>query len=177
MKELILIQSTLNAPKNRYNSFGKYKYRSVEDILEALKPLLSQHNCILTLSDEIRQIGDRHYIVATATFTNSEGFSVSVQGWAREEDSKKGMDSCQLTGSTSSYARKCALNGMFLIDDNEDSDSTNKHDTPLLDRIKTRLEACTDVAQLGEVYKALSKEEQAKYKDITNTLKAKLSVK
>jgi hypothetical protein len=128
MKELILIQSELKAPKNQFNSFGKYKYRSCEDILEALKPLLKAHNCYLTLSDELVNIGDRYYIKATATITNSEKISESVNGFAREEESKKGMDGSQITGTSSSYSRKYALNGLFLIEDTKDSDATNTHD-------------------------------------------------
>jgi hypothetical protein len=127
MKELIAIQSELKAPKNQFNSFGKYKYRSCEDILEALKPLLKAHNCYLTLSDELVNIGDRYYIKSTATIY-SEKVSVSVTGYAREEETKKGMDGSQITGTSSSYSRKYALNGLFLIEDTKDSDATNTHD-------------------------------------------------
>lgn len=127
MKELITIQSELKAPKNQFNSFGKYKYRSCEDILEALKPLLKAHNCYLTLSDELVNIGDRYYIKSTATIY-SEKTSVSVTGYAREEETKKGMDGSQITGTSSSYSRKYALNGLFLIEDTKDSDATNTHD-------------------------------------------------
>lgn len=123
MKELINIQSKLKAPKNQYNSFGKYKYRSAEDILEALKPLLEEQECTLTITDKVENIGTRFYIVATATITNGEGKSVSVQGFAREAETKSGMDSSQITGSCSSYARKYALNGLFLIDDTKDADT------------------------------------------------------
>lgn len=122
MKELIAIQSELKAPKNQTNTFGKYKYRSAEDILEALKPILKTHNCFIMLSDSINNIGDRYYIVATATIVNSEGIKVSVTGIAREEETKKGMDASQITGTASSYARKYALNGLFAIDDTKDAD-------------------------------------------------------
>lgn len=128
MKELVSIQSELKAPKGQFNSFGKYKYRSCEDVLEALKPLLKENECFLNMSDEIVLIGNRYYIKATATITNNSGTSLSVSAFAREEESKKGMDASQLTGATSSYARKYALNGLFAIDDNKDADATNKGD-------------------------------------------------
>jgi hypothetical protein len=127
MKELIAIQSELKAPKNQFNAFGKYKYRSCEDILEALKPLLKAHNCYLKLSDELVNIGERYYIKSTATITNSEKISESVNGFAREEETKKGMDGSQITGTSSSYSRKYSLNGLFLIEDSKDSDATNTH--------------------------------------------------
>jgi hypothetical protein len=127
MKELIAIQSELKAPKNLTNNFGGYKYRSAEDILEALKPLLKKYNCYLTLSDELVNIGDRYYIKATATIY-SEKQQVSVTAYAREEESKKGMDGSQISGASSSYSRKYSLNGLFLIEDTKDSDATNTHD-------------------------------------------------
>ena len=127
MKELINIQSELKAPKSQYNSFGKYQYRNAEDILEAVKPLLKKNNCHLTITDEIILIGDRYYVKATAEITNGTEVVVT-SALAREEESKKGMDSAQLTGATSSYARKCALNGLFCIDDTKDSDYNNQGD-------------------------------------------------
>lgn len=122
MKELIAIQSELKAPKGQYNSFGKYKYRSAEDILEAVKPHCHKNNCVLTLSDTLENIGERYYIKATATLSNGKE-SVSVTAYAREEESKKGMDGSQITGTASSYARKYALNGLFCIDDTKDADT------------------------------------------------------
>lgn len=128
MKKLTEIQSTLKAPKGNFNNFGKYKYRSCEDILEALKPLLAELSCVVTLSDEIVQIGERYYIKATATLLDCEsGETQSTTAFAREELEKKGMDSSQITGSASSYARKYALNGLFAIDDGVDADKTNTH--------------------------------------------------
>ena len=127
MKELIEIQSELKAPKNQWNKFGEYHYRSAEDILEAAKKILPQKGCYLTITDTIEMIGNRIYVVATATLTNSEGQSVSTKAYAREEENKKGMDAAQITGSASSYARKYALNGLFCIDDTKDPDVTNKH--------------------------------------------------
>ena len=127
MEELIKIQTELKAPKNQYNSFGEYKYRSLEDILEALKPLLAKHNCYLTITDDIIQVGERYYIKATTTLSNGKT-SISNTGIAREASNKKKMDDSQITGATSSYARKYALNGLFCIDDTKDADATNKHD-------------------------------------------------
>lgn len=125
MKELQMIQSVLKAPKGQYNSFGKYKYRSCEDIVEAVKPLLKSHECVLTMSDELVLIWDRYYIKATATITNKEWKQVITTWYAREEESKKWMDSSQVTWASSSYARKYALNWLFAIDDGVDSDKTN----------------------------------------------------
>lgn len=126
--KLRFIQTNLKAPKSQRNTFGNYNYRSCEDILEALKPHLDDQLCALTITDEIIQIGDRYYIKAIATLTDTEtGKSTSTHAFAREEDSKKGMDASQLTGAASSYARKYALNGLFCIDDTKDSDATNKH--------------------------------------------------
>lgn len=116
----------LNVPKSQYNSFGKYNYRNCEDILEAVKPLLKKHTCFLSISDELLYIGNRYYVKATATISDSSGLEVSATGFAREEEDKKGMDGSQITGASSSYARKYALNALFLIDDQKDSDSTNK---------------------------------------------------
>ena len=145
MSLLSKIQTELSAPKNQYNSFGKYKYRSLEDIFEGLKPLLKKYECSVSVSDEIvsipcdeevlyadksgkvlgtQKIGNRVYIKATAKLIDSDGKIVSENtGWAREESSKKGMDVSQVTGATSSYARKYALNGLFAIDDVKDADS------------------------------------------------------
>lgn len=117
------IQRTLNAPKNQYNSFGKYKYRSCEDILEGVKPLLN--GLFLSVSDEIVLIGERYYVRATATITDGIT-SHSASAMAREADDKKGMDDAQVTGATSSYARKYCLNGLFGIDDSKDAD-TDEH--------------------------------------------------
>lgn len=123
MKELNIIQTQLNAPKNQRNNFGGYNYRSAEDILEALKPLLKETKCSLTISDDIVMVGERIYVKATATLKNATGEAETATAFAREEESKKGMDSSQLTGATSSYARKYALNGLFCIDDNKDFDT------------------------------------------------------
>ena len=123
-EKLIAVQGELKAPKGQYNSFGKYKYRSCEDILEALKPLLVKHGLLLTISDDIVMVGERFYVKATVTVSNGNA-SVSNSAFAREDENKKGMDGSQVTGASSSYARKYALNGMFCIDDTKDSDATN----------------------------------------------------
>lgn len=118
---LSAIQTELSAPKGQFNKFGGYAYRSCEDILEALKPLLKKHKACVTISDDIVMVGDRVYVKATATLTAAEE-SITATAFAREAEDKKGMDSAQVTGSTSSYARKYALNGLFAIDDNKDPD-------------------------------------------------------
>ena len=125
----IELENELKAPKSQFNKFGNYAYRNCEDILEALKPLLNEVKAIVNISDEIVLVGERYYVKATVKFIDAEtGEIVEASAMAREEESKKGMDSSQLTGSTSSYARKYALNGLFAIDDTKDSDTTNTHD-------------------------------------------------
>jgi hypothetical protein len=127
-EKLMNVQNELNAPKNRKNTFGNYSYRSCEDILEAVKPILKKYKTALTITDEVTEIGDRYYIKATATIIDIEdGASVSNSALAREAKEKKGMDESQITGTASSYARKYALNGLFLIDDNKDADTDEAH--------------------------------------------------
>lgn len=127
MKKLIAIQQELRAPKDKYNSFGKYSYRSAEGIMEALKPLLEKYECVVTLSDGIEVRDGWHYVRATATFRDRE-WSCQVEAFAREEEVKKDMDASQITGTASSYARKYALNGLFLIDDTKDADTDEYHE-------------------------------------------------
>lgn len=122
MQKLVNIQKRLKAPKGQLNKFGGYKYRSCEDILEAVKPLCTEEDVQLTISDELILIGERYYIKATATVTDGKE-TVQVHAYAREEETKKGMDASQITGSASSYARKYALNGLFCIDDTKDADT------------------------------------------------------
>jgi hypothetical protein len=144
---LAKIQSLIKAPKGQFNSFGKYKYRSCEDIVEAVKPVINTLGFYLTLSDEIVNIGTRFYVKAIATISNGTE-SYSSVAYAREEEIKKGMDGSQVTGASSSYARKYALNGLFAIDDTKDSDSTNTHnDIPTSDekRILVNLVYGTDM--------------------------------
>lgn len=127
LERLSKVQSELKAPKDQQNKFGGYNYRSCEDILEAVKPLLVENDLVLMLSDELVQVGERYYIKATASLNIVEdnGTWHDVTAYAREEETKKGMDGSQITGAASSYARKYALNGLFLIDDTEDADATN----------------------------------------------------
>ena len=123
-KKLLEIQTGLKAPKGQENTFGHYNYRSCEDILEAVKPLLKDQNCVLVISDGIEHIGERYYICAEASLIDTEtGDKVSNKAYAREEETKKGMDGSQITGTSSSYARKYALNGLFAIDDAKDADT------------------------------------------------------
>lgn len=121
------IQSEVKAPKGQFNSYGKYRYRSAEDIVEAVKPIVNKYGFHLILNDEIVLIGSRYYIKATATLCNGEQEYIAT-AFAREEETKKGMDGSQITGAASSYARKYALNGLFAIDDTKDADATNTHD-------------------------------------------------
>lgn len=125
-EKLLVIQSSLKAPKGQRNTFGNYNYRSCEDILEALKPILAEVKAVVMLSDKVEMIGSRYYITANATLLDIEtGETTSVSASAREADSKKGADESQITGAASSYARKYALNGLFAIDDTKDADYTN----------------------------------------------------
>lgn len=183
MKRIIEIQQKLKAPKNQYNSFGGYKYRSCEDILEGVKPLLAEYSLCLIIKDDIVNVNDRYYIKATATIYDDEGKEiVSSSSMAREELSKKGMDSSQITGATSSYARKYALNGLFAIDDAKDADATNTHNkiekkTKEIDKMNNDLDifeglkSCSDIVNLQKYFKAnyknvIDKNEFIKIKDI-----------
>lgn len=134
-EKVVAVQRDLKAPKSQFNKFGGYRYRSAEDILMAAKPLLAEQGLICTISDEVVVKSDdkmsnaRVYIKATAIITDGEpGHIATATAWAREDESKKGMDGAQITGSASSYARKYALNGLFLIDDTKDPDATNRHE-------------------------------------------------
>ena len=160
MKELFLIQSKLKAPKGKTNSFGGYKYRSCEDILEAAKPILRELACTITLNDDIIQVGDRYYLKATVTLRNSEGEVEQTTAWAREEETKKGTDASQITGAASSYARKYALCGLFAIDDGKDADSLNNSPSyterndaaDYLAMAKQEIDAATEVRTLTGIY-------------------------
>jgi hypothetical protein len=135
---LLKIQQELKAPKGQTNSFGKYKYRSAEDILEAAKPICHKYGYFIILDDEVEEIGGRIYVRAVVAIKNEEEkIAHSATGWAREEENKKGMDASQITGAASSYARKYALNGLFAIDDTKDADATNKHEIQPKNEVKT----------------------------------------
>lgn len=183
MKRIIEIQQKLKAPKNQYNSFGGYKYRSCEDILEGVKPLLAEFKLCLILKDDIVNVNDRYYVKATATIYDDEGKEiVSSSSMAREELNKKGMDSSQITGATSSYARKYALNGLFAIDDAKDADATNTHNktekkAKEIDKMNNDLDifeglkSCSDIVNLQKYFKAnyknvIDKNKFIKIKDI-----------
>lgn len=140
------IQVNLDVPKSQRNTFGNYNYRSCEDILMALKPFLEKHKLFLTLSDSIELVGDRYYVVATARISDGVN-SLENQARAREEVSKKGMDSAQLTGATSSYSRKYSLAGLFGIDDEKDSDATNKHDNQPSKNESTSISSTNDPSE------------------------------
>lgn len=143
-EKLLNIQSELKAPKGQRNNFGNYNYRSCEDILESVKPLLAKYKATIIINDEVINVEGRFYVKATVTFIDVEKDNmgqISVSASAREEESKKGMDSSQITGATSSYARKYALNGLFAIDDTKDSDATNTHELELTEKQVNRLYA------------------------------------
>ena len=130
IEKIVAIQSELKAPKGQYNSFGKYNYRSCENILEGVKPLLTKHGLVLTIQDSIDLIGDRFYVKATATITDGKE-RLSTSAYARESLDKKDMDASQVTGATSSYARKYALNGLLAIDDTKDADTMDNSKKPV----------------------------------------------
>lgn len=154
-EKLIKVQSELKAPKGQKNTFGNYNYRSAEDILEAVKPLLTEQGLLMTITDIVEQIGERYYIQAKVTLTDGED-TVEVTGYARESLNKKGMDDSQITGTASSYARKYAMNGLFLIDDTKDSDS-NENRTERENRAKkadveAEREKQSKIAKLNDKY-------------------------
>jgi len=172
-EKLVDIQGRLKAPKSQFNNFGKYKYRNCEDILEAVKPLLVEHKVVLTISDKVIELDNGlSYVEATAQFKNIDGV-IEVSAQAGIDPSKKGMDVAQCFGSSSSYARKYALNGLFLIDDTKDADSTNTHDGKpskelewlpesgiKFDRVKEALTGGFTMSQIREKYKVSKKVEQ-----------------
>lgn len=154
MTKLQAIQQKLKAPKGQYNSFGKYYYRSCEDIMTAVKPLCDEYGAVLVVSDEIVLIGDRFYVKATATLHSTDTVeSASVSAYARETDTKAGMDSAQITGAASSYARKYALNGLFCIDDTKDADAL----PPSEGKTESKSEGKVNAKQIAEL-QALAKQ-------------------
>lgn len=162
------IQHKLKAPKGQYNSFGKYNYRSCEDILESVKPLLKEHNLALLIDDEIVQIGERYYVKATAKITDGREI-VSATAYAREPDTKKGMDESQITGATSSYARKYALNALLCIDDTKDADTMDNSKKPVQQTQETVYNWQTLKARATQG--GISEEDLVHY--VTETLKVK----
>ena len=169
MEILNKIQRELKAPKNQMNNFGNYKYRSCEDILEAVKPLLGE--ATLTLSDEMVMLGDRFYVKATATLNEKGTFGVSsgasCSAFARESLEKKGMDTAQITGAASSYARKYALNGLFCIDDTKDADATQKDDAG----VKSKPLDTTQISSILDFIGEIGVGAEAKFLRIMNVAK------
>ena len=170
--DLAIIQAEVQAPKNKFNSFGKYAYRSAENIIEAVKPIINPKGYHLILSDEMVIIGERYYIKATATISNGEQ-SYSATSYAREPEEKKGMDSAQISGTTGSYSRKYALNGLFALDDNKDSDATSTETKPnvVVEEITltkdeeteliNSLNTCTELGHVKELWNNLNVKYQA----------------
>ena len=184
---LTVIQAELKAPKDQRNNFGKYNYRSAEGILEALKPHLAKHKCCLTLSDAMTEVGGRVYVQATVTLRSGDE-SLSVSACAREAATRKGMDDSQITGATSSYARKYALNGMFAIDDTKDADATNDHGQaeesapakknetkkpPTIEAILKSISQITDKAGLDNLVSRIMKTPHAANLEIKEAVAAK----
>ena len=170
--DLAIIQAEVQAPKNKFNSFGKYAYRSAENIIEAVKPIINPKGYHLILSDEMVIIGERYYIKATATISNGEK-SYSATSYAREPEEKKGMDSAQISGTTGSYSRKYALNGLFALDDHKDSDATSTETKPnvVVEEITltkdeeteliNSLNTCTELGHVKELWNNLDPKYQA----------------
>lgn len=184
-QKLSEIQNELKAPKSNRNTFGNYNYRSAEDILEAAKPICKKHNTTLVLSDELQNIGDRYYIKATAKLIDHEAISsIEVSAYAREEETKKGMDGSQITGTASSYARKYALNGLFNIDDTKDAD-TDEYTKRTKDELSPKqiqdfmdlvVDTETDLDKLKEYYKVVDIRELSskQYNEALNKMKKKV---
>lgn len=180
MEKVLAIQTELKAPKDKFNKFGNYAYRSCEGILEALKPLLAKHKLLLTVSDELVSVGERFYVKATATLHDAEyDFELSNTAFAREEETKKGMDGSQITGTASSYARKYALNGLFCIDDNKDADTDEytqtQQNTPKQVDYRKQLiarlnELGIDVTEYAQKHGLTNKTPQDTFKDLLTDL-------
>ena len=180
---LAAIQAELKAPKGNFNSFGKYKYRSCEDIVEAVKPLLANHACHLILTDDVVAVLDRVYVKATATIYKGTEIIGQSTAFARESLDKKGMDDSQITGTASSYARKYALNGLLAIDDTKDAD-TDEHTAQRNKPVKTlkadpsisqSIHACTNIDELKAVWKGLSLEQREAHLDVFAEVKERIS--
>lgn len=167
--ELIKIQSSLKAPKNNYNSFGRYKYRSCEDVLESCKKILAENKCYITLNDSIEYIGNRFYIKATASLRREDGTLLAeANAFAREEETKKGMDAAQITGAASSYARKYALCGLLAIDDNKDADALNVGDNKEENSLENNIVQITFKQMMQNLINAKSEQE---LKEISSFIK------
>lgn len=182
-EKLLDVQNELKAPKSQYNKFGNYNYRNCEDILEAAKPICKKHKAVVFLSDQLVMNGERHYIEATATFVDVEtNETIIVTAYAREEESKKGMDGSQVTGASSSYARKYALNGLFDVDDTKDSDGNNQDGNQANNgnQKKTTNKAKQEQDVFLEINKAISaysKQSGMKSKDVVEYIEKQIGEK
>jgi hypothetical protein len=169
------IQAELKAPKGQFNSFGKYKYRSCEDIVEAAKPVLFKHGCHINLSDDMVQVGERIYVKAIATVFKGDTVIGTSTAFARESLDKKGMDDSQITGTASSYARKYALNGLFAIDDTKDADTDEHRKIPApTEAYKRAFESVTSLDGLKSLWEGLTKEEREICAELKETAKGSL---
>lgn len=185
INKLIQIQSELKVPKNQTNSHGGYKFRSCEDILESVKPILKKYDCCIILKDEMEIVGNRIYVRATAELLSKDGGKISTTAYAREPESRKGFDESQLTGAASSYARKYALNALFGIDDTKDADATNKHEQPEKEKgdmalVKKQLATCNNLNGINALSESASrmewsKEERAELKQLFDTKRGELN--
>ncbi len=182
-EKLLKIQTELKAPKNQVNKFGGYNYRSCEDILESVKPLLDKYGCTLKISDELQNIGERYYIKSTVLLIDIEsGMVIENSAYAREEENKKGMDASQITGATSSYCRKYCMNGLFLIDDTKDADTDEfteqqeKKTKKEYDYRKQLIEYCNehnvDMNEIAKEYSLNGSSKQEDFKKVLDTLNA-----
>ena len=185
IKKLIQIQSELKVPKSQTNSHGGYKFRSCEDILESVKPILKKYDCCIIMKDEIVSEGNRIYIRATAQLLSADGGKIETTAFAREPENRKGFDESQLTGAASSYARKYALNALFGIDDTKDPDATNKHDQPEKEKgdmalVKKQIATCNNLNGINTLAESASrmewtKEERAELKQMFETKRGELN--
>lgn len=176
VKALVQIQNELKAPKSKFNSFGKYAYRSCEDIMQAVKPLLAKNNLVQTVTDEIELVGDRYYVKSTVTVTDGDK-EIKTSALAREPLNKKGMDDAQVTGSASSYARKYALSGMYNIDDNQDTDTQEyelQQATIDTTKYKQDLVKCKTMEQLKSAFTSMPPQAQKALNQVKEDMKSKL---
>lgn len=179
LNKLFKIQQELKVPKNQKNTFGNYNFRNCEDIMEASKPICAKNNCLLTCTDELKQVGDRYYVQATATiFDLDSEENISTSAYAREEETKKGMDASQITGASSSYARKYALNGLLQLDDNKDADTNEykkqqekgnqKPNTPKKDDKPVEKVTNEQIKLIQTLFTKIEKSENQIFKNFTN---------
>lgn len=178
------IQAKLKAPKGQFNSFGKYKYRSCEDIVEAVKPVLAEYGYFLSMTDDVVDVGGRVYVKAMCSVVEGTKVIAQSSAFAREPENKKGMDESQITGTASSYARKYALNGLFAIDDTKDADTdehkrqttkAEKQEVKLDTAIVAKFESCSSLDELKEVWGSLTTDQRNQYAQVKNTAKSRLS--